>query len=90
MALRARLTTIVGGLFLWAGLQSSAVAAPILQVSGGVLTGATGVNVGGTLYDVQFVDGSCNSLFNGCTQFALTNGLDATTASLALLATGVY
>jgi hypothetical protein len=35
-------------------------AAPILQASsGGILTGATGVDVNGTLYDVQFVDGSC-------------------------------
>jgi len=36
---------------------TSASAAPIL-VTGGILTGATGVDVGGTLYDVEFLDGS--------------------------------
>jgi hypothetical protein len=29
-------------------------------------TGATGIDVGGVLYDVLFMDGSCNSLFAGC------------------------
>ena len=42
-------------------------AAPILLVDGsGILTGATGVNVGGTLYDVQFLDGSCAEIFDAC------------------------
>lgn len=40
-----------------------AVAAPILQYNGGYLTGATGVQVGSTLYDVAFDAGSCNNVF---------------------------
>ena len=32
----------------------------------GKLTGATGVNVSGTLYDVRFLDGTCIGLFSGC------------------------
>lgn len=43
-----------------------ATAAPILQVDSGVLTGATGVNVNGTIYDVSFVDSSCLLLYSGC------------------------
>jgi len=61
-----------------------------LQIDGsGFLTGATGVNVGGTLYDVQFLDGSCISLFTGCDNatddFAFTTGADAVLAAQALL-----
>ncbi|MDA0739091.1 MAG: PEP-CTERM sorting domain-containing protein [Nitrospirae bacterium] len=44
-------------------------ASPILQINGGgQLTGASGVDVGGTLYDVTFVDGTCLDVFNGCQQ----------------------
>lgn len=49
------------------GLTASATsAAVILNVTGGILTGAQNVDVNGTFYDVTFLDGSCNSLFNGC------------------------
>jgi hypothetical protein len=48
-------------------LSSASWAVPVLQVdANGILTGATGVDVAGTLYDVRFVDGSCISLFSGC------------------------
>jgi hypothetical protein len=40
-------------------------AAPIVN-GAGILTGYTNVDVGGTSYDVQFVDSSCVSLFSGC------------------------
>ena len=54
-------------------LASQASTAAILQVNSfGILTGATEVDVGGTLYDVTFADGSCNSLFNGCVSSAFT------------------
>ncbi len=57
-------------------------------IVGGQLVGATGVDVGGTLYDVQFVDGSCTSLFNGCndplTDFTFTTYQDANLARIAL------
>ena len=64
-----------------------ASAAPILLVDNGILTGANGVDVGGTLYNVTFADGSCNSLFNGCVQsaFAFDTFADASQAAQALL-----
>lgn len=49
-------------------------AAPTLLVTDGILMGANGVTVNGTLYNVRFADGSCNSLFNGCVQSAFTFG----------------
>jgi len=45
-----------------------AMSAVQLHVSNGVLQGATGVNVNGSLYSVTFVDGSCEALFGDCTQ----------------------
>ena len=61
-----------------------------LQVNGsGILTGATGVNVGGTLYDVEFVDGTCAAVFTGCddasTDFTFQTASAAVAASQALL-----
>lgn len=52
---------------LWLGLclVSSAHAAT-LHVVGGQLVGASNVDVGGALYDVAFVDGTCIDLFDGC------------------------
>ena len=38
----------------------------VIDIQGGVLMGATGVSVGGSLYDVSFKDGTCADLFNGC------------------------
>jgi hypothetical protein len=35
-------------------------------VDAGILTGARNVVVNGTLYDVDFVDGTCVELFSGC------------------------
>lgn len=41
--------------------------AAILEVNGdGKLIGATNIDVGGTLYDVSFVEGTCISVFSGC------------------------
>jgi hypothetical protein len=41
--------------------------AATLQVdAAGQLTGATGVDVGGVLYDVSFQDGTCVAVFDGC------------------------
>ena len=65
-------------------LSFSAHAATVLTNSGGLITGATGVDVGGTSYDVAFLEGSCNSLFDGCTDFTFTTGAGATAASDAL------
>ena len=41
--------------------------AATLQIDGsGQLLGADGVDVGGVLYDVDFLDGTCVALFDGC------------------------
>jgi hypothetical protein len=69
---------------------SMASHAVTLQIDvNGVLTGASDVDVGGILHDVQFLDGSCVSLFSGCDNatddFAFTNSADALIAAQALL-----
>jgi len=67
---------------------ASQAGAAVLQVNtSGILTGATGVDVGGTLYNVTFADGSCNSLFNSCVQsaFAFNTFADVRLAGIALL-----
>ena len=72
-----------------------------LHVDGtGHLFGASGVDVGGSFYDVEFVDGSCIDLFDGCdsrwsygpdgwfikdSDFTFNNTADALLASEALL-----
>lgn len=72
---------------------TAARAEPLLHVEAGLLTGASGVLVNGTAYDVTFSDGSCNSLQLNCTQFTFNNSADAAAAAQALLDqvfTGVY
>ena len=62
--------------------------AATFDVIGGQLFGASGVDVGGTLYDVEFLDGSCITLFNGCddvSDFTFQTSLAASVASQALL-----
>ena len=79
----------LGIIFFLGVLSSASWATPILQVDGtGKLTGATGVDLNGTLYDVQFVEGKCNDLFTGCDQssdFVFTTLAAADLASTALL-----
>ena len=55
--------------------------------SSGQLTGATGVNVNGSFYDVTFAEGSCNSLFGGCDPglFTFHDQTSALAAAQALL-----
>ena len=61
----------------------------MLLVNGsGVLTGAQNVRVGGTLYDVMFVDGTCIDVFGGCdtgSDFTFATFEDAAAAANALL-----
>jgi hypothetical protein len=65
------------------------VSATTLTVTGGILTGATHVDVGGTFYDVLFVGGTCAAVFTGCddpaTDFTFTTQAAAVVASQALL-----
>jgi hypothetical protein len=70
-------------------LSTPASAAMLVIDGNGELAGATDVDVGGTLYNVTFAEGSCISLFNGCDQlsdFAFQNLASAENAALALLA----
>lgn len=64
-----------------------AAQAATLNVVGGQLMGATGVDVGGVLYDVAFVNGTCIDLFNGCDEnsdFTFQTFEDAVLATQAL------
>lgn len=65
-----------------------ATAAPTFLVTGGILMGAKNVNVGGTLYNVTFAEGSCNSLFSGCqaSSFAFHDASLGGLAAAALMA----
>jgi hypothetical protein len=49
-----------------ASMLACAHAAVLTVDSAGQLTGASGVDVNGTLYDVMFMDGTCIDNFNGC------------------------
>lgn len=77
----------------WAGLvvfflPMAANAAPVLIIQDGQLIGATGVEVGGKLYEVEFVEGTCIAVFNGCdaiTDFAFQPEDEARAAAQALL-----
>lgn len=65
-----------------------AVAAGQIVNGGGQLTGATGVTISGTTYDVEFVEGTCASLFGGCggvSNFTFQSQSDAQAAAQALL-----
>jgi hypothetical protein len=59
-----------------------------LDVTGAGLMGASGVNVNGSIYNVQFLTGSCVSTYAGCDDifdFTFHSGADADAASQALL-----
>ena len=69
-------------------LMTSGAQAATLNVVNGQLMGASDVLVDGYLYDVQFLDGSCIDLYNGCddvSDFTFQTGADAALASHALL-----
>lgn len=69
-------------------LSSTGQAAVTLQLSGSTLIGALGVDVGGVLYDVNFGDGSCVSLFSGCDALGDFPFPDAASTSAAMAALG--
>lgn len=84
-----RYATHIGAFVAAILLSFSPVAsAATLIVDGGILKGAIGVNVSGNLYDVQFVDGTCQQLFNGCNEisdFPFKTKSEAISAGQALL-----
>jgi hypothetical protein len=87
--MRHTMSVVICFAFLGAGLRPEVVeAAPILQINAGILTGATGVDLGGTLYDVEFVEGDCFSVFSPCinpADFDFQTEDDAVDAAQALL-----
>jgi hypothetical protein len=84
-----RLAIVFAGVLVALGSAHIAVADPVLLVNrSGILTGARNVDVGGTFYDVQFVDGLCSSVFAGCdaaSDFNFATFADAAAAADALL-----
>jgi len=69
-------------------LGASSTTAATLNVVGGQLLGASGVIVGGSSYDVAFIDGTCIALYNGCdsiSDFTFQSHDAAVLASQALL-----
>ncbi|MBW2667882.1 MAG: hypothetical protein JRE13_16465, partial [Deltaproteobacteria bacterium] len=82
---RLSLITLV---VLFICMAASANALTLNVDGGGQLFGAFDVNVGGTLYDVEFVAGTCIALFDGCddvSDFTFQTEAAAITASQALL-----
>ena len=66
----------------------AALAMPILNVdSSGQLLGASNVDVNGSSYNVEFVEGDCYDVYDGCqaANFTFTTAADARAASWALL-----
>ena len=81
-----RSITIVALSFL--SFYSISTTAATLDVQSGILMGAFDVDVNGTLYDVQFLGGTCPELYQGCDEtsdFLFTTLADAQSASNALL-----
>jgi hypothetical protein len=69
-------------------LAAPTSAATLTIDSNGILRGATGVEVGGTFFDVVFVDTTCIDAYSGCdsnSDFPFTTLSDAMTAGQALL-----
>ncbi len=68
-------------------LSTAAQAAVTLNVQGGILMGASGVEIAGQRYDVAFVDQSCTTAFARCASasFAFRSEAAARVAGQALL-----
>jgi|TARA_R110002126_G_scaffold154876_1_gene301907 hypothetical protein len=78
-----KFTTFLGASAIALCLSSVVAGAATLIVSDGTLTGATGVDVQGTLYDVEFRDGNCAALFDGCNEDSDFDFQDYATANAA-------
>jgi len=73
---------------LASSLLTSAPNAATLDLRDGLLHGASDVDLNGVPYDVEFVDGTCVALFDGCAtgeEFMFSTPAEARTASGALL-----
>jgi hypothetical protein len=86
------ITRLAKRLSVWSALLAclfiSNANAAVLQISSGILTGATGVVVNSQTYNVVFRDGTCESVFAGCdavSDFVFQTQASALAASQALL-----
>lgn len=82
----SRYTNIAAALTL--AMLSAPASAATLNVVDGQLFGATNIDVSGTLYNVEFVDGSCAVIFSDCDDvgdFPFDSLGEAEAASSALL-----
>ena len=81
--------SVVLCLFAVASTTTASNATVILNIDGsGQLLGAQNVNIGGTLFDVSFVEDTCINIFDGCdavSDFDFQTASDATAAAQALL-----
>ncbi|MDH5446466.1 MAG: PEP-CTERM sorting domain-containing protein [Gammaproteobacteria bacterium] len=65
--------------------SASASAAPIYEMTNGILTRITDVEVNGMFYDVSFQNGSFNSIYGSADNLTFTTGAGAVAASNVLL-----
>ena len=84
-----KLARYILGCLLFSGLPAAGANAAILNVVDGLLVGASNVFVGGSgWYDVNFVEGTCTGIFDGCDadeDFDFGSQVDADTAAQALV-----
>ncbi len=79
---------VLAGAVLFIALGAGGANAATLNVVGGQLLSASGVEVDGGFYDVEFVDGTCAALYSGCdsiSDFHFNSEASAILASQALL-----
>jgi hypothetical protein len=78
----------VGAVLVAVGWANAAAAAPVLQGTATTLTGINDLTINGVLYNATFVDGSCISIYGGCTNATLpfSTFSDASNAANAILA----
>ena len=69
-------------------LMASGAQAATLNVVDGQLMGASGVIVDGTAYNVQFLDGTCIDLYDGCDEVSDFTFQGLSSATAAAQATG--
>ncbi len=85
MTRKAKMTLVVfcAALCVWV---SPLKAAPIFNLLNGELVGASGINIGGQLYDVAFLDTPCTANYSLCTrnEFAFKTQAEASFAANAL------
>lgn len=89
---RRKITAVVkalAGAVLVTAAGAAYAATPVVTGSGSslTLTGANDVSINGSTYNVEFVDGSCNGLFGGCSSsnFSFSDPMVALGAANALL-----